>query len=81
MIKFKLLHGGCMVPGPNGPRHATTGDVVELSLADATRIEGEDAKTQHLQPVDAKLAWGPLGPIAAKPEPKPEPKQSKEPKE
>lgn len=66
LIKFKLLHGGCITLGPSGQRAYPVGDVVELSLADAIRIEGEDASVQHLQPVDSKLAWGPLGPIAPK---------------
>lgn len=68
LLKFKLLHGGCSVPGPHGIRHAKAGEVVELSLADATRIEGEDASSQILQPVDSKLLWGPTGPkVATKP--------------
>ena len=47
---------------------AKAGEVVELSLADATRIEGEDASSQILQPVDSKLRGGPTVPkVATKP--------------
>lgn len=70
LLKFKLVHGGCTVPGPYGIRHAKSGDVVELTLADAARIEGEDISTQHLEPLDPELEWSASGPVAKSPEPK-----------